>query len=145
MGPTTRTFQAASTRPVRSIGTLREELHFIDKRILTQLQPYDLCDRVLSKEPRIVGKGTFSDVFRGICRDTENRQVKVAMKRLRLHVNAEECKRVRVVFVIQPLTDIDCDTYSCSRRRSTCGQNSSTLTYSLSLDLLSTRIPGIPF
>lgn len=107
--------------PERPLAVSRN-LDFVDMRILSQLKNFNLCDSVLSQEPFIVGRGSFSDVFKGFCRIQDRGTVMAAMKRLRLHVNAMECKRVsyaRAFVIAIP------DQYasSCLRRRFTCGQN----------------------
>ena len=74
--------------------TVQRDLQFVNERIRERLRPYDLHGRVLSKEPHVVGIGGFSDIFRGVCLDAKNKEVRVAMKHLRLHVNAAGCQRV---------------------------------------------------
>lgn len=88
-----------SPEDTRCISVSRD-LDFVDSGMLSQLDRFNLCGKVLSQEPFIVGRGSFSDVFRGFCQIEERDSVMAAMKRLRLHVNAAECKGVSSAIVL---------------------------------------------
>ena len=79
--------------PTRTF-TVRRDVSFIDARVLAHLEEFDFYEKVMSREPFIVGRGSFSDVFKGVCQLEDRGLVMTAMKRLRLHVDAIESKNV---------------------------------------------------
>ena len=77
--------------------TVERDLSFLDSHVLAQLKSFDLNGCVISQEPFAVGYGSFSDVYKGTCLiKKRGGEVMTAMKRLRLHVDTFNCKKVRL-------------------------------------------------
>ena len=73
---------------------MERDLSFLIPSVRERLKCLDLNGRVLSQEPFVVGYGSFSDVFKGICHIGQGGRAMTAMKRLRLHVGDVASKLV---------------------------------------------------
>ena len=58
-----------------------------DPRVLERIERFRIPGGRLIVEPKLMGSGTYSDVFRGILRREDGGQVMVAIKRLRIRAS----------------------------------------------------------
>ena len=82
-------------------GTVAADLHYVDSHILKRLEHLNVAADIQCRG-KLIGRGAFGDVFKGILNDKKGREVKVAMKKLRLDKDNESVyvKKVCLVFFI---------------------------------------------
>ena len=67
----------------------------LDGDILARIQHLDLSNNITDRSREAVAYGRYSEAFTGLLHRGENEPLRVAIERLRFHVDEEKVKKVR--------------------------------------------------
>ena len=79
--------------PTAAAAREQGDSNSIDQEILSRIQHLDLTKNITDKSRRALAYGGYSEVFKGLLHKDGHKDVDVAIKRLRFHVDETKVKK----------------------------------------------------